>query len=272
VVKYITKFTLINLFYKLTPLRPLGVIGDASIVKPARLENVDILMVRENVGGLYFGENRDSTDAKGKKLTSLTFGYHEDEVNRILNIAFKLAFKRKQKVTVVVKQEAIPSISNLWLHCANEIKKDYAPIQLEILDIDNAAYQMIADPLRFDVVVSSNMFGDILADTGSLLLSSRGMSYSANFSEKGHGVFQTGHGAAYDIKDKDIANPIGQLHSLAMMLDMIYNLKTESQLILRSIEEVLAQNIRTLDIATPESKIVGTRAFGEFIIRAIETK
>lgn len=250
-----------DLFCKFTPLAPMSTLRDTGVLRPDQLDKVNIIAVRENVGGAYFGQWGRDNDAQGRPGAYHRFEYRLDQVTRILGVAARLAARRRGKLSVALKREGVPTISELWIEGLEQIRRTN-PVDVEILDIDNAVYQLIADPHRFDVIVSSNMFGDILADCGSLLLGSRGMSYSGNFSGDGKAVYQTGHGAAFDIAGTNTANPVGQILSMAMMLRESFAWPEGADVIRAAVTTILAQGYRTRDIAGPDSQIVGTRELG----------
>jgi len=195
-----------DLFCKYTPIIPFPALQDAGCFKPNHLEQVDILAVRENTGGIYFGDSDIIKNKEGDEVFCHRFKYSSGQVRRILECAFAAAEHRKRKVCVTTKPGGIPEIRAPWKKYAEEISAE-KKVELSILEIDNAVYQLIANLRAFDVVVSSNMFGDIIADAGALLLGSRGMSYSGNFGAGGKAVYQTVHGAAYDIAGTGKANP-----------------------------------------------------------------
>jgi 3-isopropylmalate dehydrogenase len=250
-----------DLYCKLVPLRPSPALADASIVRPERLAGVDMLIVRENVGGLYLGEfgRRD-----GGRVAYQHVSYSVDQVARLLRVAADLARARRGTLAVVVKRGGIPEVSALWCEQAEAVAADHA-ITLETLDVDNASFQIVAHPRRFDVIATSNLLGDILADGATALLGSRGMSYSANFGPDGRAVYQTGHGAAHDLAGSDTANPVAQILSLAMLLDESFGLAAAARAIALAVERVLAAGFRTPDIAGPGSRIVGTRELADRI-------
>ncbi len=250
-----------DLYCKYTPLEPLPELRDAGSVRAQAVAATDIVAVRENMGGIYQGEWDVETAADGDRLARHRFEYRESMVRRILDVAITLAATRRGEMHVVLKPGGIPSISSLWRNCAEEMAAE-AGIALAELEIDNAVYQLIADPGRFDVIVSPNMFGDVLADCGSLLLASRGLSYSGNFNDSGAGVYQTGHGAARDIAGKDIANPIGQILSLGMMLRESFCWPEGDAALRRAVRAALRQGLCTSDIAMPGHRVVGTAEFG----------
>jgi len=252
-----------DLYCKLTPLIPLKCLKDSSIIKSSRLNNIDIIAVRENISGLYFGKWGRELNDKGLEMAFHHIHYSTYEIDRILTVALRLAKMRRKKICISVKPNGIPSISDLWIERAHEIID--SDIELKILEVDNTAYQLIAKPQEFDVLVSPNMFGDILADCGSLLIGSRGLSYSGNFGINNKAVYQTGHGAAYDLADTDTANPIGQMMSLMMMLRESFKWQEGASAIEKAIIKTLKLGYRTPDIAANGSKVVGTKMFGQMV-------
>lgn len=250
-----------DLYCKLVPLRPSPALADAGIVRPERLSNVDVLIVRENVGGLYFGE---SGRRENGQVAYHHFAYRAEHVNRIIEVAADLARLRRGKLSVIIKSGGLPDVSALWSEAAAAVRSG-AALAVESVEVDNASFQLVADPQRFDVVVAPNLFGDILADAATVLLGSRGMSYSANFGANGRAVYQTGHGAAQDLARSDRANPVAQILSSAMMLRESFGLTSEAEAIETAVENVLASGVRTQDIAGPDSTIVGTQALAERI-------
>lgn len=256
-----------DLFCKFTPLAPLPGLEDAGPLRPERLAGVDIVAVRENVGGLYFGEGGREADASGRATAFQRFAYREDQVDRILGVAARLAAQRRGRLTVVIKREGVPEISRLWLEGVERLSR--GGLEVEVLDIDNAVYQLVAQARRFDVIVSSNMFGDVLADCGALLLGSRGLSYSGNFGPPARAVYQTGHGAAHDIAGTGTANPAGQILSAAMMLEESFGWREEARRLRSALAAVLGGGLRTADVAGRGHRVVGTREFGAAVIDAL---
>ncbi len=258
-----------DLFCKITPLCPAGALRDAGVIRTEVLEGVDILVVRENSGGVYMGRWSETT--VGDDLVGAhSFHYSKAQVLRILRVAFKLASRRRRRLTLVLKQGGLPSISRVWITALEELAPERNHVTVEILEVDNAAFQLIQTPRRFDVVVTGNLFGDILSDCGGLLLGSRGMCFSGNFGTGGKAIFQTGHGAAHDIAGFDTANPVAQVHSLTMMLRTRFGLYALAGRIETGIQQVLAEGWRTPDIAAPGSKVVGTRELGRRIASKVE--
>jgi 3-isopropylmalate dehydrogenase len=254
-----------DLYCKLVPLRPSPALIDASILRPERLAGVDVLIVRENVGGLYFGEygRRD-----GGRVAYQNLSYRADHVARVVEVAARLARARRGGLAIVVKTGGVPAVSDLWCEVAESVAANHV-IDLEILEIDNASFQLVADAARFDVIAAPNCFGDVLADAATALLSSRGMSYSANFGPEGRASYQTGHGAALDLAGSGRANPVAQILSLAMMLRESFTLAREASCLEAAVENVLAAGVRTADIAGPESRVVETVELAECIAREV---
>ena len=207
-------------------------------------------------------------DGQNGSVVSHRYAYSEAQVHRILRSAFNAARRRQGKVCVTTKPGGIPSISELWRTQAEALSAETG-VKLSVLEIDNAVYQLIANPQNFDVVASPNMFGDVLADAGALLLGSRGMSYSGNFGSGGKAVYQTAHGAAHDLAGTDRANPLGQVLSVAMMLRESFDLPEASDRICRAVDTVLARGLRTPDIAAKNSIIVGTKEMSRLVRDAV---
>ncbi len=256
-----------DLYCKFTPIRPAPALRNVGVLKPEAVSNVDVIVVRENTGGLYFGDGAMAGEAE--KSARHTFGYTEAQVHRILEAAIRLAQMRRGKLSVILKPGGIPSISKLWMGKLDELAAR-AAIQPEVLEVDNAVYQLIANASRFDVVVAPNAFGDILSDGARLLLGSRGLSHSGNFGVAGCAVYQTGHGAAHDLAGTNRANPIGQILSLAMMLRESFCLQEAAEAIETAIEETLRAGWRTADIVEAGSRVVGTKEMGVLIARQLE--
>jgi 3-isopropylmalate dehydrogenase len=256
-----------DLFYKLVPLRPLPRCADLGPLKPERCAEADILVVRENISGLYFGEWGQAV-IDGVDHAYHRFGYRREEVERVIRVGAERAAQRRRQLCAVVKTGGIPAISALW---RDALEKVTAGMDLEVtvLEIDNAAYQLINAPRQFDVIVTPNMFGDVLGDCGALLLGARGMSFSGNFDADGHAVYQTAHGAAHDIAGTGTANPVGQILSAAMLLRETFGLDAAAQSIEAAVDRVLADGVRTADIAARDSRIVETRELGRRIAASV---
>ena len=253
-----------DLFCKLSPLQPFEPLLDAGRLKAGSVAGTDILMVRENVGGVYQGEWRETSHERDGRVCEHAFRYSEPQVRRLLDVAAKLAASRRGRLSVVIKEGGIPTVSALWRDVGREAAAR-AEVEVKFVDIDLAAYRLLQEPLAFDVIATSNLFGDVLADLGAVLLSSRGLSFSGNFSAEGAAVYQTNHGSALDLAEQDRANPIGQIASLAMMLRESFGLAREAAWIEAATAEVLRLGFRTFDVAEPGTTLVGTAEMGERI-------
>jgi len=185
-------------------------------------------------------------------------------VDRIVRVAMELARRRRGCLSVIVKRAGVPSISELWIERAEAVNADFG-LDLELLEIDNACFQIVADAKRFDVIVAPNLFGDVIGDTGALLLGSRGLSYSANFGEDGRAAYQTAHGSAYDLAGTDRANPVGQIQALAMLLEQSFGLVALRRAIETGIGRALAAGWRTADVMESGCRLIGTRELGRRI-------
>jgi 3-isopropylmalate dehydrogenase len=257
-----------DLFCKLSPLRPLEPLLDAGRLKARSVAGSDILIVRENVGGVYQGDWSETVDEQEGRVCEHSFRYSERQVRRLLGVAARLAAGRRKRLTVVIKDAGIPGVSALWRDLGREAAAS-AQVEVCFVDIDLAAYRLVQDPLSFDVIAASNLFGDVLADLGAVLLSSRGLSFSGNFSEEGAAVYQTNHGSALDLAGQGRANPVGQIASLAMMLHESFGLSREAGWIEAGIDEVMRLGFRTFDIAELGTTLVGTAEMGERIATAV---
>jgi 3-isopropylmalate dehydrogenase len=253
------------LYCKLTPVRHIPAIDDASILRPERLRDVDLIVVRENTGGLYFGR---SEILPGEDRSAIQHSaYTDSQVRRVLIPALDLARRRRGRLALALKPDGIPAISTLWQENLEQLAAGTG-VSWQVLEVDNAAYQLIANPHELDVMVAPNMFGDVLSDAASLLLGSRGMSFSGNFGPGRRAVYQTGHGAAHDLAGRDCANPVGQIFSLAMMLRESFGWQREAAATEAAIATVLGLGWRTPDLASATSRVIGTRELGERIATA----
>jgi 3-isopropylmalate dehydrogenase len=228
---------------------------------------VDIVFVRENTGGIYQGRWSESTTPSGRQAEH-TFGYSEAHARRILAAAARLAAVRRRLLTVVVKPGGIPSVSRLWCDCAAD-EAAAAGVGMESVDADYAAYRLVQSARDLDVVVAPNMLGDILIDLGAVLLGSRGVSFSGNFSATGNAVYQTNHGAAKDLAGTGRANPGGQVLSLAMLLRESFGLEDAASLLEAAIEDAWTHGFRTFDVAAPGTRAIGTAEMGARIAESV---
>ncbi len=241
------------------PLKP-EIVGDS----------IDIMVVRELTGGMYFGDRGRREGKMGQEAYD-TEAYSVGEVERIARMAFDIARKRNRKVTSVDKANILES-SRLWREVVTRIAGDYPDVALDHMYVDNAAMQLVRNPKQFDVIVTTNMFGDILSDEASMITGSIGMLPSASLGEGSFGLYEPIHGSAPDIAGQDKANPIATLLSAAMMLRYTLNLEDEARSIEKAVDEVLEEGCRTGDIMSPGKILVGTRKMGELIIGRIIRK
>jgi 3-isopropylmalate dehydrogenase len=258
----------LGLYANLRPILLFDELLDASSIKPNILKGTDILFFRELTGDVYFGEKKRSED--GHTASDLMV-YHRYEIERIAHKAFEAAMTRSKRLCSVDKANVLES-SRLWRETVQEVSKSYPEVETEHMFIDNAAMQLIKDPKRFDVVLTANLFGDILTDEASQIAGSMGMLASASIGD-GTGFFEPIHGSAHDIAGKDLANPLASILSVALMLEISFGLKTEAQLILSVINKVLAEGFRTNDIAnagTNPYKVLGTKEMGQLILKFID--
>lgn len=232
-------------------------------------DGLDILIVRELISGIYFGDRGTAADGKSAWDTER---YTWEEIERIVRMGFEFAQKRQKRLCVVDKANILNS-SQLWRKVTETIKGDYPDVQLSYLYIDNASMQMVRNPRQFDVIATSNMFGDILSDEASQITGSIGMLASASLGASGPGLYEPIHGSAPDIAGKDLANPLATILSAAMLLRYSFGLETEAKVIENAVEKVLDDGYRTGDIAGSErdavsaaGKLVGTKAMGQLVV------
>ena len=257
-----------ELYGNLRPAKIYNELKSASPLKDSIVEmGIDILVVRELTGGIYFG-NRETKVIDGIETAYDMEAYNEEEIRRIAHVAFKSAMRRKKKVTSVDKANVLDS-SRLWRKIVIEVSKKYPEVELEHMYIDNAAMQLVKNPSKFDVILTNNMFGDILSDEISMITGSIGMLPSLSIGEGSFGMYEPIHGSAPDIAGKDIANPLAQILSAAMMLEYSLNMTEAARKIENAVESVLKKGYRTADIWTEGTKKVGTREMGEAVLNEI---
>lgn len=230
-------------------------------------DGFDMVIMRELTGGLYFGE-RSTEVVDGIRVAKDSLTYNENEIRRIAVKAFDIARKRKKHVISVDKANVLDS-SRLWRQVVEEVAKDYEDVTYEHMLVDNCAMQLVNDPKQFDVILTENMFGDILSDEASMLTGSIGMLSSASLAEGKFGLYEPSHGSAPDIAGKDIANPIATILSAAMMLRYSFDLDAEADMIEMAVKKVLKDGYRTVDIMSDGMVQVGTKAMGDLIIERI---
>lgn len=255
----------LGLFANLRPIKLFDELLASSSIKPEILKGSDILFFRELTGDVYFGEKKRTEDSASDLMI-----YHRYEVERIARKAFDAAMTRGKKLMSVDKANVLES-SRLWREVVQEVSKDYPEVTVEHQFIDAAAMLLIKDPKRFDVVVLGNLFGDILTDEASQIAGSMGMLASASIGES-TGVYEPIHGSAHDIAGKNLANPMASVLSAALLLDISFGLKEESEAVISAVDAVLKAGFRTGDIAdekTPKEMILGTQEIGEEILKRI---
>lgn len=258
----------LNLFANLRPAVVFPELASSSTLKPEVVSGVDIVIVRELTGDVYFGEPKGVEVRNGKRVGYNNMIYNEDEVRRIAKIAFETAMVRGKKLCSVDKANVL-DVSRLWREVVLEVAKDYPEVELSHLYVDNAAMQLIRAPKQFDVIVTGNIFGDILSDEASMLTGSLGMLPSASLSENGPGMFEPIHGSAPDLKGKNVANPIATILSAGMLLK--YGLKHDeaNDVIENAVKKVLKDGYRTADIMSEGCTLVSTTEMGDLIIKNI---
>lgn len=256
----------LGLYANLRPAKLYPSLADASTLKREVVDGIDILVVRELTGGIYFGKPKGIEKMpNGEERGFNTEVYTSGEIRRIAVVAFEAARKRKKKVTSVDKANVLES-SELWRRVMIEVQKGYPDVALSHIYVDNAAMQLVRNPRQFDVMVCNNMFGDILSDEAAMLTGSIGMLPSASIGAN-IGLFEPIHGSAPDIAGKNIANPIATIASAAMLLSYAFKLDTEAEAIEKAIVKALDLGYRTKDIQSPGARLVGTTEMGEAIIR-----
>ena len=258
----------LNLFANLRPAYLYNELRDACPLRDEIIgDGFDMIIVRELTGGLYFGA-RKTTEENGVRTAVDTLSYNENEIRRIAIKAFEIARKRRNKVTSVDKANVLDS-SRLWRSVVEDVAKDYQDVTLEHMLVDNCAMQLVRDPKQFDVILTENMFGDILSDEASMVTGSIGMLSSASLNETKLGLYEPSHGSAPDIAGQNKANPIATILSAAMMLRYSLDLDKEADAVETAVQKVLTDGYRTGDIMSDGCKLVGTKEMGDLIADAI---
>ena len=258
----------LNLFANLRPAILYPELANASTLKAEVVAGLDILIVRELTGDIYFGQPRGIETRNGERYGFNTMHYTESEIRRILRVAFEAARKRSRKVCSVDKMNVL-ECTQLWRDVAIETGKEYPDVELSHMLVDNAAMQLVKNPKQFDVMVTGNMFGDILSDEASMLTGSIGMLPSASLDANNKGLYEPSHGSAPDIAGKGVANPLATILSAAMMLRYTFGNEAAAGRIEAAVKKVLAQGFRTGDIFEPGMKKVGTREMGDAVLAAL---
>lgn len=258
-----------RIFANLRPARIWPELAQACLLRPdIAARGIDLIVVRELIGDIYFGEPRGIEERNGERVGFNTMLYSESEIRRIAVMAFKLAAGRRKKVASIDKSNVLET-SRLWREIVNAVHEDYRDVELSHMYVDNAAMQLVKDPSQFDVLLTGNIFGDILSDEAAVITGSLGMLPSASLGESGPGLFEPIHGSAPDIAGKDMANPLATILSGAMLLRIGLNLPKEAQAIERAVEETLKAGFRTPDIMEQGKIQVGCKAMGEEVAKRI---
>ncbi|MCI8616460.1 3-isopropylmalate dehydrogenase [Parablautia intestinalis] len=254
----------LNLFANLRPAVLYDELADACpLKKEISQAGFDMVIVRELTGGLYFGE-RYTTQEGGVRKAVDTLTYNENEIHRIAKKGFEIAMKRRKKVTSVDKANVLDS-SRLWRKVVEEVAADYPEVILEHMLVDNCAMQLVKNPAQFDVILTENMFGDILSDEASMVTGSIGMLSSASLNDSKFGLYEPSHGSAPDIAGKDIANPVATILSAAMMLRFSFDLDREADAVEKAVKDILKKGYRTPDIMSEGCRLVGCKEMGDLL-------
>ena len=265
-----------DLFANLRPAVVFDALADASSLKPELVTGLDLMIVRELTGGIYFGERRGvETLPDGSRRGINTEVYTEAEIDRVVRVAFELAKKRRGRVCEVDKANVMES-GGLWREIAQRVHDaDYRDVELSFMYADNCAMQLVRNPKQFDVIVTSNLFGDILSDCAAMLTGSLGMLPSASLGPpdaagQRKALYEPVHGSAPDIAGKDVANPLACILSFAMMLRYSFDMAAEADLVEDAVRRALAAGVRTSDIVQPNTARVSTRVMGDTVLRELE--
>ncbi len=258
----------LNLFANLRPALLYPELADASSLKPEVVSGLDIMIVRELTGDVYFGQPRGIEVRNGERVGFNTMIYSESEVRRVARVAFDIAMKRGKKLCSVEKANVL-ECSELWKEVVLEVSKEYPEVELSHMYVDNAAMQLVKWPKQFDVIVTGNIFGDILSDQASMLSGSIGMLPSASLDQNNKGMYEPIHGSAPDIAGKNIANPLATILSAAMMLRYTFGDEANAARIEAAVRQVLADGMRTADIHTAGTKKVSCSEMGDAVVAAL---
>ncbi|QLI83319.1 3-isopropylmalate dehydrogenase [Chitinibacter fontanus] len=259
----------LNLFANLRPAILYPELANASTLKPEVVSGLDILIVRELTGDIYFGQPRGiRTNEAGEREGFNTMLYAESEIRRIGHVAFQAAQKRGKRLCSVDKANVLET-TEFWKEIMTDLAKEYPDVELSHMLVDNAAMQLVKAPKQFDVVVTGNIFGDILSDEASMLTGSIGMLPSASLDANNKGLYEPSHGSAPDIAGKDVANPLATILSVAMMLRYTFNSEAAAQRVENAVKKVLAQGLRTADIYEAGTTKVSCSAMGDAVVAAM---
>lgn len=259
----------LNLFANLRPATLFPELAGACLLRPdIAARGLDLIVVRELTGDVYFGEPRGIETRNGERVGFNTMIYSESEIRRIAKVAFELSRKRSRRVCSVEKSNVL-DVSRLWKDVVSEVAQDYPDVELSHLYVDNAAMQLVRDPSQFDVILTGNIFGDILSDEASVLTGSLGMLPSASLGSAAPGLFEPIHGSAPDIAGQNKANPLATILSAAMMLRLAFDLGAEAEAVENAVHKTLREGFRTGDIMEPGKVLVGTAAMGDYVAERI---
>ncbi len=258
----------LGLFANLRPAVLYPELAEASTLRPEVVAGLDLLIVRELTGDIYFGEPRGIQVRDGQRVGINTMVYSEGEIRRIAHVSFQAARRRSRKLCSVDKMNVLEA-TQLWRDVVTEVGREYPDVDLSHMLVDNAAMQLVRNPKQFDVMVTGNMFGDILSDEASMLTGSIGMLPSASLDERNKGLYEPIHGSAPDIAGKGVANPLATILSVAMMLRYSFGRETEAARVETAVKKVLASGLRTGDIFQPGTRRVGTKEMGSAVIAAL---
>lgn len=257
----------LSLFANLRPAALFPQLKDACFLRPDIVEKgIDIMVVRELTGGIYFGEPRGTKEENGERMGYNTMVYYEHEVKRIAKVAFEAAQKRSKRLCSVDKANVL-DVSRVWREIVIEVSEEYPDVELTHMYVDNAAMQLVRDPSQFDVIVTGNLFGDILSDEASVITGSIGMLPSASLGASNPGLYEPIHGSAPDIAGENKANPLATILSIAMMLRYSFDMVEEADCIEAAVEKTLSAGLRTGDIMDKDGKLVGCTEMGESVIK-----
>jgi len=260
----------LNLFANLRPVIMFHELIQSSSLKPEIVSNLDIMIIRELTGDIYFGEPRGiQKNSQGERVGVNTMQYSETEILRIAHVAFTTAMKRSKKLCSIDKANVLET-TELWREIMNEVSKEYQEVELSHMYVDNAAMQLVREPKQFDVLVTGNIFGDILSDEASMLTGSIGMLPSASLDESNKGMYEPSHGSAPDIAGQDKANPLATILSLAMMFRYTFNDHEKARIIEYAVKKTLSDGYRTQDIFSENMNLVGCEEMGNAVLQRIK--
>ncbi|MCC6197283.1 MAG: 3-isopropylmalate dehydrogenase [Burkholderiales bacterium] len=258
----------LDLFANYRPAKAFDELIGASPFKPSVIDGLDLLILRELTSDVYFGEPRGISTERGKRVGRNTMYYHEDEIARIAHVGFRAARGRRKKLCSVDKANALEAME-LWRAVVDEVAPEYPDVELSHLYVDAAAMTLVRNPRQFDVIVTGNIFGDILSDEAAMLAGSIGMLPSASINAQGKGLYEPVHGCAPDIAGKNVANPLASILSTAMMFRQSFARADIADRIEGAVRSVLASGLRTADIMEPGARLVGTSQMGDAVVAAM---